>query len=151
MSRAKKPKERMEVAIIEPSKPVVVVDTPKEVKVPPKPSFSLSDKLIPIQEDSIENILGGLQKPSETIKDIALRTDLPDVYTVVQMQAYAEWCRYEGQEPSALIIEKHVKTYMDDMVSDHRKGRAEIVKAVQAVKEMAEGKRSRWTGKEVED
>jgi hypothetical protein len=38
---------------------------------------------------------------------------------------------------------------MDDMVSDHRKGRTEIVKAVQAVKEM--GERSKWTGKELEE
>ena len=112
----------------------------------------LASKLQPVEmeDDTFQGILADLQKPSVTIADIALRTDLPNVLNVVKLQALAEWNRLEGMEPVALMIEKWVKNYMDDMVSNQRKGRLEIVKAVQAVKDIAEEEnRSRWTGKEL--
>ena len=113
----------------------------------------LSSKLQPVEmdDDTFQGILADLQKPSLTIEEIALRTELPNVLNVVKLQALAEWNRMEGLTEVAVLIEKWVKIYMDDMVSDHRKGRGEIVKAVQAVKDMAEDEnRSRWTGKELE-
>ena len=113
----------------------------------------LSSKLQPVEmeDDTFQGILADLQKPSTTIAEIALRTDLPNVLNIVKLQALAEWLRMEAQEPSAVLIEKWVKNYMDDMVSHQRKGRSEIVKAVQAVKDMAvDENRSRWTGKELE-
>lgn len=112
----------------------------------------LSDKLQPAvaDEDTFQGILADLQRPSTTIQEIALRTDLPNVLNVVKLQALAEWLRMEDQGPAAALIDKWVKNYMDDMVSHQRKGRAEIIKAVQAVKELAETEKSRWTGKDLE-
>ena len=119
-------------------------------KEPVKPFVTLSDKLQGVNDEvAIEDILNKLIEPGETIQEIALKTDLPNVMNVVKLQAFAEWMRMEGQEPSAKLLDKFVKNYMDDMVSDHRKGRTEIVKAVQAVKEM--GERSKWTGKELDE
>jgi len=98
------------------------------------------DELVPVEEESVERILAKLMEP----QGIALKTDLPRPMPCVKLQVFAQWLKQEGMEDSSALVENFVKFYMEDMVSNKRKGRAEIVKALSD--QMRAEDRSRWTG-----
>ena len=101
--------------------------------------------LQPVEEESIERILIRLME----VDGIALKTEYPNPLNVARLSTLADWLRKEEMTDSADLIDLFVKYYSQDMVSLDRKGRGEIVRALQErLRDEAEG-RSRWTGKEM--
>jgi hypothetical protein len=99
------------------------------------------DELVPVEEESVERILAKLMEPG----GIALKTDYPKPVVVVKLSIFGDWLKQEGMDDSAALVHNFVKYYSEDMVSNKRKGRAEIVKALSD--RMREDERSRWTGR----
>lgn len=102
------------------------------------------DEFIPVEEESVERILAKLMMPD----GIALKTDLPRPMPCVKLQVFAQWLKQEGMDDSSALVSDFVKFYMEDMVSNKRKGRAEIVKALS--EQMRAEDKSRWLGQSKE-
>ena len=103
------------------------------------------DELRPVEEESIERILVRLMEED----GIALKTEYPNPLNVARLSALADWLEKEEMTDSAELVREFVKYYSQDMVSFDRKGRAEIVKALQERLKEQEEPRSRWLGKDV--
>lgn len=101
--------------------------------------------LQPVEEESVERILIRLMEED----GIALKTEYPNPINVARLSTLADWLEKEEMVDSASLVREFVKYYSLDMVSLDRKGRGEIVRALQErLKDESEG-RSRWTGKEM--
>lgn len=104
------------------------------------------DELAPIEEESVEKILVRLMDK----EDIPMKTEYPKPLNVARLSVLADWLDQEGMKDSAELVRQFVKYYSEDMVSFGRKGRGEIVRALQErIRE--EGRRSRWTGRDLEE
>jgi hypothetical protein len=100
------------------------------------------DDLAPVEEESVERILAKLMDS----KDIALKTEYPRPLNVARLSVLADWLTQEGMEESGKLVREFVKYYSENMVSYGRKGRGEIVRALQ--ERIREETRSRWTGRD---
>jgi len=105
--------------------------------------------LLQNESESMERILASLMK-SDT--HISLKTDLPNPLNVAKIQVIAEWFEKEGKrlnnqdfKECAVIIRAFIKFYMEDMVSNKRMGRREIIEGVKARIE-AEREKTGWLG-----
>jgi hypothetical protein len=107
--------------------------------------MGLFDELVPSEEESVESIIAKLMEGD----NIALKTEYGNPLNITRLSAIADWLQEEGMLTSATIIREFVKHYSENMVSHQRKGRGEIVKALQ--ERQKEGEKSRWTGRELEE
>ena len=103
--------------------------------------MGMMDDLIPVEDESVEKVLVRLMEPD----GIALKTDLPNPMNCVKLATLANWLRQEAMVDSAELIDTFIRCYMEDMVSNKRLGRGEIVRALQ--ERLKEEAKSRWTGK----
>jgi hypothetical protein len=99
---------------------------------------------MPIESESVEKILAKLMDS----EDIALKTEYPKPINVARLSLLAKWLEQEQMVDSAALVREFVKYYSENMVSFGRKGRGEIVRALQ--ERLHEETHSRWTGREEE-
>jgi hypothetical protein len=97
-------------------------------------------------EETIERILVKLIEGGD---DIAMKTDMPRPMNVVRLSTLADWLQQEGFLDSATLIRDFVDYYMHYMVSNQRKGRKEIIRALSD--RLKNEEKSRWTGRSTEE
>jgi hypothetical protein len=107
------------------------------------PDGGFLSELMPVEEESVEKILVRLMQS----EDIALKTEYPRPLNVARLSLLAKWLEQESMVDSAALVREFVKFYSEDMVSFGRKGRGEIVRALQ--ERIREEGHSRWTGREL--
>lgn len=104
---------------------------------------SFLSEFMPVEEESVERILVRLMES----ENIALKTEYPRPINVARLSVLADWLDQEKFKDSAQLIRDFVRYYSENQVSYGRKGRGEIVRALQ--ERIREEARSRWTGREL--
>lgn len=104
----------------------------------------LLEELMPIEEESVEKILVRMLDG----QDVELKTEYHDPLRVSLLETLADWLEAEGLTSSAQLLKDFLKHYSIAMVSNDRKSREEIVRAVSELRKQTA--HNRWTGAEME-
>ena len=97
---------------------------PKPEKQVSKSSFF--DKLTPIKNESLEEIMVDMLSPEGT----STKTEVNEPTNLTRLEMYAEWFRLEGFVDIADFITLFVDKFRVNMISKKRKSRMEIVQMV---------------------
>jgi len=106
----------------------------------------LLEELMPIEEESVEKILVRMLDG----QDVELKTEYHDPLRVSLLETLADWLEAEGLTSSAQLLKDFLKHYSIAMVSNDRKSREEIVRAVSELRKQTQTVHNRWTGAEME-
>jgi hypothetical protein len=104
----------------------------------------LLEELMPIEEESVEKILVRMLDG----QDVELKTEYHDPLRVSLLETLADWLEAEGLISSAQLVRDFLSHYSIAMVSNDRKSREEIVRAVSELRKQTV--HNRWTGAEME-
>jgi hypothetical protein len=99
--------------------------------VPNKPPVEKSkksffDKLTPIEDESVEKLMGQMLDGENT----PTKTEVNEPRELTQLEMYAEWLRLEGFDDVADFVTKWVDKFRINMISKKRKSRIEVVQMV---------------------
>lgn len=90
------------------------------------PQKSFFDKLTPISDESVEQLMGQMLDGENT----PTKTEVNEPKELTQLEMYAEWLRLESFEDCAEFVEKFVAKFRINMISKKRKSRTEVVQMV---------------------
>ena len=91
-----------------------------------KPKKSFFDKLTPIEDESVEKLMGQMLDGENT----PTKTEVNEPRELTQLEMYAEWLRLEGFDDVADFVDKWVDKFRINMISKKRKSRIEVVQMV---------------------
>jgi len=91
-----------------------------------KPKKSFFDKLTPIEDESVEKLMGQMLDGENT----PTKTEINEPRELTQLEMYAEWLRLEGFDDIADFVVKWIDKFRINMISKKRKSRIEVVQMV---------------------
>lgn len=98
--------------------------TQKKLSDVPKRSFF--DRLQPVEDESIERLMGQMLDGEDT----PTKTEINEPKELTQLEMYAEWLKLEGFDDVAQFVDKWVDKFRVNMISKKRKSRTEVVQMV---------------------
>jgi hypothetical protein len=91
-----------------------------------KPKKSFFDKLTPIEDESVEKLMGQMLDGENT----PTKTEVNEPRQLTQLEMYAEWLKLEGFDDVAEFVTTWVDKFRINMISKKRKSRIEVVQMV---------------------